>query len=63
MDGDATNNEIQSLSSGTSNKLKMPKLPKIDVHNFKYKISVENVMKLFLLSRKWINKQVHKLQT
>ena len=35
--------------------VKMPNLPKIDVYNFKFKISVGNSMKLFFLSHKYIN--------
>ena len=36
--------------------VKMPNLPKIDVYNFRYKISVGILMKLFFLSHKCINK-------
>ena len=36
--------------------VKIPNLPKIDVYNFRYKISVGVLMKLFFLSHKWINK-------
>ena len=36
--------------------VKMPNLPKIDVYNFRYKISVRILMKLFFLSHKCINK-------
>ena len=36
--------------------VKMPNLPKIDVYNFRYKINVGILMKLFFLSHKWINK-------
>ena len=41
--------------------VKMPNLPKIDVYNFRYKISVGILMKLFFLSHKCINKWGHKL--
>ena len=34
---------------------------KIDVYNFRYKISVGILMKLFFLTHKCINKKVHKL--
>ena len=36
--------------------IKMSNLPKIDVYNFKYKFSVRNIMKLFFLSHKCIDK-------
>ena len=36
--------------------VKMPKLLKVDVHNFRYKISEGMFMKLFFLSHKYINK-------
>ena len=39
---------------------KMPNLWKIDFYDFRYKISVGILMKLFLLSHKCINKLVHK---
>ena len=42
--------------------VKMLNLAKIDVYNFKYKISVGNTMKLFFLLHKCIKKQVHKLE-
>ena len=35
---------------------KMSNLPKIDVYNFKCKISVRNVIKLFFLSHKYFKK-------
>ena len=37
-------------------QVKMPNLPKIDVYNFRYKISVGILIKLFFLSQKCINK-------
>ena len=39
--------------------VKMPNLTKIDVYNFRYKISVGMLMKLSFLSHKCINKLVH----
>ena len=42
--------------------VEIPNMPKINVYNFKYKISVGNVMKLFFLSHKCINKRKHKLE-
>ena len=43
-------------------KVKMPNLLKVNVYNFKCKISLGNTMKLFFLSHKCINKSVHKLE-
>ena len=40
--------------------IKIPNLLKIDVYNFRYKISVGILMKLFFLSHNCINKSVHK---
>ena len=39
--------------------VKISNLPKIDVHNFWYKISVGILMKLFFLSHQWINKCIN----
>ena len=36
--------------------VKMPNLPKINIYDIRYKISVGILMKLFFLSRKCINK-------
>ena len=36
--------------------VKMPNLPKINIYNLRYKISVGILMKLFFLSHKCINK-------
>ena len=41
--------------------VKMLSLPKINVYNFRYKISVGILMKLLFLSHKCINKKVPKL--
>ena len=38
---------------------KMPSLPKIDVYNFRYKISVRISIKLFFILRKCINKCIN----
>ena len=47
--------KLQTHPPNTLN-VKMSNLPKLDVYNFKHKISVGNVMKLFFLSHKCINK-------
>ena len=39
----------------------MPNLPKIDVYNFRYKIKLGILMKIFFLSCKYINEYVYKL--
>ena len=36
--------------------VKMPNLPKINIYNLRYKISVVILMKLFYLSHKYMNK-------
>ena len=46
--------KLQTHLPSTIN-VKMPNLPKIDVYNFKYKISVGNLMKLLFLSHQYIN--------
>ena len=51
------NAKLQTHPHSTLN-VKMPNLPKIDIYNFKYKISIGILMKL---SHKCINKWAHKL--
>ena len=50
-----TDAKFQTHPSSTLH-IKMPILPKIDVYNFRCKISVGILMKLFFLSHKCINK-------
>ena len=47
--------KLQTHPPSTLN-VKMPNLPKIDVYNFRYKISVGILMKLSFLSHKCVNK-------
>ena len=48
--------DIESSHTPSTLHVKMPNLPKIHVYNFRYKISVGMLMKLFFHSHKWINK-------
>ena len=50
--------KLQTHPPSTFN-VKMLNLPKIDVYNFKYKISAGNVMKLFFFSHKCISAKIN----
>ena len=55
-------NKLQTNPSSMYPYIKMPNLPKVDVYKCRYEISLRNIVKLFFLSHKCINKYVHKLE-